>query len=75
MGNGTGNIKVTHMDQRIGILNRDGQPVYYARLGRVMVEGALADVEACLARFASKLPEWDKLVWSGDVDCAAAYNR
>lgn len=63
----------TELDRRIGELCRDGRPVYYARLGRVIVEGARDDVAACLGRFAAELPAWDRLAWSGDVDNAAAY--
>lgn len=47
--------------RRIGILMRDGRPIYYAIFGKAMIESYSRE-EICmqLDKYAHKLPEWDR---------------
>ncbi len=49
------------LEARIGQLCRNGRTIYYAILGRCMVEGTRGEVLAALRKYEDKLPDWDKV--------------
>ena len=54
-------MPLKHND-RIGQLCREGKPIYYAVLGRVLYEHPVREkVVEIIDRNAAKLPAWDRL--------------